>query len=63
MTTISEIIEQERIALGLAPWQLAPAEADDGPCPWPANTAGYAAWHEAVELRRRLLADDPSRYG
>lgn len=44
-------IARERKVLNLRPWQLAPSEIDDGPCPYPPSCAGFESWHEALKLR------------
>lgn len=65
MIDLRRLIAEEREVLSLAPWQFAPAEVDDGPNPWGRApcSAGFTAWNEAADLRRRLLAEDPTRYG
>jgi hypothetical protein len=39
------------------PWEVHPADADDGPSPWSGNSAGAVSWPKAVKLRRRLIAE------
>jgi hypothetical protein len=39
-----------------APYECPPWEADDGPSPWPAHTAGAESWPKAQALRRKLIA-------
>lgn len=51
--TLEERIDREREALGLRPWQFAPSEVDDGPCPYPSPLA-IAAWKQAQEWRRQM---------
>lgn len=48
-----ERIRREREALQLKPWEFAPSEVDDGPCPYPPTTGGAVAWARAVELLHR----------
>ena len=43
-------------ALGLAPWQCSPLDADDGPSPWPTGTVGADSWPLARALRDELRA-------
>jgi hypothetical protein len=38
-------------------WEVHPAEADDGPSPWPPGTGGYESWPKAQKLRRHLIAE------
>jgi hypothetical protein len=56
-----ERIDREREALALAPWELAPSEVDDGPCPWPPGSVGAASWAKALELKKSLAAAKAGR--
>lgn len=58
-------VRLERQALQLKPWEFAPSEVDEGPCPYPPTAAGAVAWDRAVELlhrwneaRRQQVADN-----
>ena len=43
--------------LHFKPWECPPWEADEGPSPWPADTAGGGSWPKAQALRRELIAE------
>lgn len=43
--------------LTFAPWECPPWECDEGPSPWPADTAGAELWPKAQRLRRQLIAE------
>lgn len=45
----------ERHGMNFKPWQIAPWDADDGPCPFPAGTAGAESWPQAQRLRRQII--------
>ena len=34
-----------------------PADADEGPSPWPAGCVGAESWPKAQQLRRKLIAE------
>ena len=38
------------------PWEVHPADADDGPSPWPAQSGGATSWPKAQKLRREIIA-------
>jgi hypothetical protein len=40
-----------------APWEVHPADCDDGPSPWPSGCAGSMSWPHAQKLRARLIAE------
>ena len=48
--------ECERRGWQFRPWEVHPADVDDGPSPWPPGTAGGLSWPKAQALRRQLLA-------
>lgn len=52
--TLKERIRRETEALGLRPWEFAPSEVDDGPCPYPPTCAGAIGWRQAQEWRRQM---------
>lgn len=39
------------------PWEIAPWDVTDGPCPFSPGTGGALSWPSALELRRRALAE------
>lgn len=39
------------------PWEVHPADANDGPSPWPEGTGGAASWPKAQKLRRKIIAE------
>ena len=41
--------------------EIHPADAGEGPSPWPAGTAGGKSWPEAAALRRKLVAEIEGR--
>jgi len=43
--------------LKFAPWEVHPAEADNGPSPWPVGAAGAVSWPKAQKLRRNIIAE------
>ena len=47
----------ERKGLTFAPWEVHPADVDDGPSPWPPGTSGHASWPKAQKLRKALVAE------
>lgn len=51
--TLEERIDREREALGLRPWEFAPSEVDDGPCPY-SSPVVIEAWKRAQEWRRQM---------
>jgi hypothetical protein len=61
MTTdeLNSKIEQLCVAKGLhfKPHEGPPWQADNGPCPWPAQSAGGESWPKAQALRRMLIAE------
>ena len=59
MATLNERIEELCTARGMTfrPHECPPWEADDGPSPWPPNSAGSESWPKAQQLRRRLIAE------
>jgi hypothetical protein len=56
---LNERIRELCAARGLMfrPWEVPPWEVNDGPPPWPANSAGARSWPKAQALRRRLIAE------
>ena len=52
-------IEELCKAKGMAfrPHECPPWEADEGPSPWPPNTAGTESWPKAQALRRALIKE------
>jgi hypothetical protein len=40
-----------------SPHECPPWEADEGPSPWGADTAGSESWPKAQALRRKLIAE------
>lgn len=56
MTKRTERINRQRERLGLAPWEFAPLEVDNGPVPYPPDTAGHQSWRQALALKRRWAA-------
>jgi hypothetical protein len=52
---IRDLCEQR--GMQFAPHACPPWEADDGPSPWPAHTAGAESWPKAQALRRKLVAE------
>lgn len=47
-------IEKQRQEMNLRPWELCLLQVDDGPSPWPGNSAGAVNWRQAQEMRARL---------
>lgn len=43
--------------LKFKPWEVHPAEVDNGPSPWPAASGGGDSWPKAQKLRRKIIAD------
>jgi hypothetical protein len=39
------------------PWETEPADATEGPSPWPAGAVGTESWAKAQALRRQLIAE------
>jgi len=39
------------------PWELHPAEVDEGPNPYPRQSAGATSWRKAQALRRELIKE------
>jgi hypothetical protein len=54
-TQIREICRKRGMAF--KPWETHPADADEGPCPWPAGAVGAESWPKAQTLRRQLIAE------
>ena len=52
-------IQQQRKDMNLKPWELCPLEVDDGPSPWPGNSAGALNWAAAQRLRSKLRRRKP----
>jgi hypothetical protein len=54
---IRKICEQR--GMKFAPWEIHPADADDGPNPWgdDATNEGGLSWPAAQRLRRKLIAE------
>ena len=65
MTTdeLNAKIEALCVAKGLhfKPHECPPWEANEGPSPWPPNTAGWASWPKAQALRRKLIGEIKGR--
>ena len=61
MTTdeLNEAIQRlcEERGMNFAPWECHPADANDGPCPWPVGCVGAESWPKAQALRRKLIAE------
>jgi len=53
--------ECDRLGLRFRPWEIHPADVDDGPSPHPPGTAGAASWPHAQRRRRQLLAEIATR--
>ena len=43
------------------PREVHPADADEGPPPWPPGSAGGISWPKARSLRRKLIAEIEGR--
>ena len=43
--------------LKFAPWEVHPADANNGPSPWPAGAAGAVSWPKAQKMRREIIAE------
>ena len=43
--------------LEFRPWEVHPAEADNGPSPWPVGAAGAVSWPKAQKMRRKIIAE------
>lgn len=53
-------MRRERTELRIPPWGFAPSEIDDGPCPYPASSAGAAGWEQAQRWREEIRQRDPN---
>jgi hypothetical protein len=49
--------------LNFTPYEVHPAEADDGPSPWPAGAAGANSWPKAPKMRRKIIAETKAAKG
>jgi hypothetical protein len=47
--------------LTFKPWEIHPAEANDGPSPYPAGSAGGDSWPKAQKMRRKIIAELKAR--
>jgi hypothetical protein len=47
----------ERKGLIFRPWEIHPADVNDGPSPWPRGSAGSENWPKAQKLRKALIAE------
>jgi hypothetical protein len=62
--TKQQRIEHERQTLKPPPWAATPSEVyRQGPCPYPASTAGATAWAAALQMAAEILARDPRYFG
>jgi hypothetical protein len=43
--------------LKFAPHEVHPADADNGPSPWPAGAAGAVSWPKAQKMRQKIIAE------
>jgi len=57
--TREQRIAAEREQMNLRPWQFAPSEIDDGPCPYPPGSAGAQGWAQAQAWRAEIRKRDP----
>ena len=47
--------------LTFKPWEIHPADANDGPSPWPVGSAGADSWPKAQKMRRKIIAELKAR--
>jgi hypothetical protein len=43
--------------LKFATYEIHPADANNGPSPWPAGAAGADSWPKAQKMRRKIIAE------
>lgn len=55
-------IIKERLEMNLAPWQIAPSEADDSTNPYPTGNLGHSSWNQARQWRDDLLKVNPDYF-
>ena len=60
--SLSERIEHERLEMRLNPWQFAPSEIDDGPCPYSHSSIGAESWKQAQRWRAEIRKRDPEYF-
>ena len=58
-TSTNEQIRAWCVERGLTfkPWEVHPADANGGPSPWGAGSAGAESWPKAQTLRRKIIAE------
>ena len=47
--------------LTFKPWEIHPADANDGPSPYPAGSGGGDSWPKAQKMRRKIIAELKAR--